>query len=451
MVHPRLPRYLRSSALGAFTVALGLTAGAGVALALSGSSGDLAEVDGSLVDVVHNPPLFVKKGESGDLTFRTVCSGVACPSSTGTLTLTDASGIVHTEVRSVGRDEDLVFAVDPDWYADGPASYSATFTAGPDNTPLTWPDVASAPVAIQAFDPDRVIDLGTADFDADEFTGTIVLQEGWGSGPKQLGVDDSVGPSSFDVEPDGTIDVLDLVNSRLVRADRAGSVQTIKLDLLQDFPDIATEDDGTIDVLYPDGAGTGQSFVHRFNRQGELVESVPLVGRRSYNIRDESGTVKVGGEQRVTDVIVNGKALGRDRQMGRSTSALGRTGSAVVSKHVSDNVVRLAEVDGQTGLATASWEVVSDTTLGPIALAEPVAGGVLLVQSQFTDQRSRFLAIYLRRSGPIRITPLPDSRFVEVTAGSEFRLVGNTLYAARSDSQQFQIASYALMKLGVEK
>jgi hypothetical protein len=435
-------------------VVLGLVAGGvtGVAVARSGSNEGATEVDGSLVDVVHNPPLLVGKGEVADLTFRTVCSGVVCPSSTGTLTVTEDSGAVHTETQAAGRDEPLVFAVDPAWYADGPATYSATFTAGSDGLTMTWPDVASAPAAIQGFVPSRVIDLGTADFAADEATGVIAFQASWGSGPSQLGVDGSVGPSSFDVEPDGTIDVLDLVNSRLVRADPAGTVEPVKLDLRRDFPDIAVEGDGTLDVLYPDGAGTGQSFVDRFSQQGTLLESVPLVGRRSYNIRHEAGTVTVGADQRVTEVIVGGKALGRDQQIGLSTSALGRTGSAVVSKHVSDHVVRLVEVDGRTGRATAaSWEVVSDTPLGPIALAEPVAGGVLLVQSQFTDERSRFLALYLRRNGPIRITPLPDRRFIEVTAGSEFRLVGHTLYAARSDAEHFQIASYVLTKLGIEK
>lgn len=451
-----LPKARGDSRMGTFgtlTMLLGLAAGgfAGVALASPDQpSASPPQTDGSLVDIVHNPPIFTEKDRPAELAFRAVCLGVACPSSTGTLTLTDSVGVVRTYTETADKDESIVFEVEPELLADGPVTYSGTFTGGSDDTRLTWPDVASAPASLQAFTPDRVIDLGTADFDANESNGTRVFKATWGTSPDQLGVDDAVGPSSFDVEPDGTIHVLDLVNSRLIRFDGTGTMHAVKIALPRDFPDIAAEDDGTVDVLYPNGAGTGRSYVDRFNDQGTLIETVPVVGRRSYNIRRQSDTVRVGADQRVTDVIENGKALGEDRQEGRTTSVLGRTGSSVVSKHVSDNVVRVALVDDRTGRATTSWEVTGDTRLGPIVLAEPVRGGVLLVQSQFTDQRSRYVTVYLTRTGPVRITPLPDRRFIEVTAGSEFRLVGNMLYAARSTAQQFEIASYPLKDLGVQ-
>jgi hypothetical protein len=439
--------------LGTLTLVLGLAAGgwAGVALASPDQSGPAQPPpDGVLIDVVHNPPIFAESDHSTELVFRPVCLGVACPSSSGTLTLTDFKGAVHTYTQTAKKDEPIVFTVAPELLAGGQVTYSGEFTGGSGTAALTWPDVGSAPASLQPFRADRTIELGTADFAAQESRGTSVFQATWGTGGDQVGVEDGVGPTSFDVEPDGTVHVLDFINSRLIRADSTGNRQSAKIVLPKDFPDIAAEDDGTVDVLYPNGAGTGRSYVDRFDPQGALIETVPILGRRSYNIRRQSGTVKVGAEQRVTDVIVKGRALGKNDQVRHTTSVHGRTGSSVLSKHVSDDVVRVALLDDHTGQATTSWEVRSATRLGPIALAEPVAGGVLLVQSQFTDQASRFVAVFLTRNGAVRITPLPDRRFVEVTAGSEFRLVGNTLYAARSNAQQFEIASYPLEDLGVK-
>src|SRR5205823_813851 len=87
---------------------------------------------------------------------------------------------------------------------------TASLPAGADDAPQhVWTVSSSAVVA-----------LGPAAFGRTRAPDAIVARAGWGKGDRELGLSAGreqarIGPSAFDVAPDGSVVVLDQVNQRL--------------------------------------------------------------------------------------------------------------------------------------------------------------------------------------------------------------------------------------------
>src|SRR5262249_5738417 len=100
------------------------------------------------------------------------------------------------------------------------------------------------------------IALGRHTFGAVREADAVAVETDWGSGPGQVGLAGSrglgySGPSSFDVEADGTVDLLDSVNGRVLRWSH-GRRTHVPLTGALELADFAAEPDGSFDVLDED-------------------------------------------------------------------------------------------------------------------------------------------------------------------------------------------------------
>src|SRR5436190_1857413 len=123
--------------------------------------------------------------------------------------------------------------------------------------------VAAGPpqVSLPLRDP-VTISLGLHTFGVVREPDAHAVAAAWGSGGGEVGLAGSrelgfSGPSSFDVEADGTVDVLDSVNGRVARWP-GGRPQSVPLSAPAELADFAAEPDGGFDVL--DLRGTLRSY-----------------------------------------------------------------------------------------------------------------------------------------------------------------------------------------------
>ena len=106
---------------------------------------------------------------------------------------------------------------------------------------------------------------------------SVAARFAWGKGEHALGLDSGreqsrIGPSAFDVAPDGSIVVLDQVNRQLVVM-RDGKRSELPIAFAGGEGDLAVAGDGTIYVL--DAGGTAPS-VAAYSEAGDLVAETPL-------------------------------------------------------------------------------------------------------------------------------------------------------------------------------
>ncbi|MFT4009242.1 MAG: hypothetical protein QM655_04285 [Nocardioidaceae bacterium] len=407
-----------------------------------------ADASARMIDVLHNPPVFVTKGRPVSLEFETVCKGQPCEKVSGKLDLTTGEGrqVVFESVSSDGIH--WKFEVPADVVGEG-FTYRADFEVATGTA--TWPADSGGDQRAQgraiAFAAPVTIDLGESDFDAGRWDrGRLVVSSSWGSGPEQVGVDDSgVGPTSFDIGPDGSIVVLDTANARLVRIDHAGNRTTGPIGLDRDYPDLAVGDDGQVYVLYPNGGGTGNAYVGRYGAGGgEQIDRIQTSGGGAGMIRARGSRIEVFTQDSAwVPIVADGVVLDSADRDAASSPAIHVGEDWVYLKHVGDHEVRIALVD-EAG-TNRSWSLRSTTSLGASQVEVLPDGDLVVMQSRFTDDKSEYVLLRLSRDGTSSESiTVPFEQFAETTAGSEFRLDGDQLYMLRSTRQASNIYVYDL-------
>lgn len=404
-----------------------------------------------IFEVLHNPPLLIADGERVNLDFEIVCSATPCVESSGILTLIDAEGGTH-EYRSNGAGESLRFTLNPESISDAPVSYRAAFVADGDEG--AWPADGFAPTPLYPFTATQHTKLGKADFDEFEDRGDATFSAPWGKGEVgHLGLNDSLeGPTAFDVDDSGTISILDGINGRILHSptEASGEHRSTPIGPLQDVPDLAIDSEGNFNILYPNGNGKGEgAYVEQVKPSGDVVDRIDLPGHSTaFQILSDGADLRVTTPSGSTTIVADGNPLSPSEQQRMSTYFPAYGERQVIAKHVSDHEVRLLKItDGE---ATSSWEITSETPLGPIALARATPEGLLAVVSQFSQTDSRHLALALNSIGGVSITPLPDERFVHLTAGGEFKVRGDRLYAGRTTERGLVVSTYKTSELSGE-
>jgi hypothetical protein len=245
----------------------------------------------------------------------------------------------------------------------------------------------------------------------------------WGSGPEDVGLAGSrelgfSGPSSFDIEPDGTVDVLDSVNRRVLRWNH-GRAQHVPLDGSFELADFAAEPDGSFDVL------DQRDTLRRYRSDGTPTWAQALADRTWVKLARGATVLQEPSEQwmPVADDALPLASPGQTR--GAHTAhhdlLVDRVGAAEL---------RVAQVRGNVPLR--SWRITSDTPLGEVQLAEPYGNGVVVVTRSYTDDRDEFVVLVLGKRGLVQRFSLASASWTDTAPLARFRLAGGALYRFRT-------------------
>jgi hypothetical protein len=416
---------IRSLAGGAAGIAAGVIGGV-VLTSVSAAGPGPSQGAGALIDATHIPPVLTLPGEPVRLRYAIVCAprddGLPCDGS-GTVYIRRGGGAFQALALRRGDE-----SKDGRYYVDVPAGdfqYYAVLRDNVTGATVTLPTGgADAPqVSLQMRDPVSVW-LGRHVFGRVRAPDARVAQANWGSAPQDVGLGGSrelgfSGPSSFDVEADGSVDVLDSVNARVMRWAR-GRREVIALPGTTELADFAVGADGGFDVL--DALGTLRSFA---------PDGRP---RWSQKLADRTWAKLVGGpvvlqepSEQWMPVATQGNPLTRAEQAraGRPGQRL-RNGNELVVARVGADELRIAEVQGSAPVR--GWRITSETPLGEVQLAEQRGNEIVVVTRVYTDERDEFLVLVLDRAGVAARFSVASDSWTETAPLARFRLARGSLF-----------------------
>ena len=426
----RRPRF-RSLAGGAAGIAAGVIGG--VMLTSVSAAGTAPAAAGpALIDVTHVPPVLTVRGEPVRLRYGLVCTprddGLPCNGSGTVYARAGRTGIFHAFPLQRGDEsKDGRYFLDlPESLAGSPDGFSYYAVLHDDATgaTVTVPSGgADAPqISLPLGDPETVA-LGRHVFGNTREPDANAAHASWGSGADDVGLAGSrelglTGPSSFDVEPDGTVDMLDSVNDRVVRW-HGGSRQRIPLDGPLELADFAAEPDGSFDVL------DERSTLRRYRRDGTQKWAQKLADRTWAKLGAGASVLQQPSEQWMP-VADNGTPLTRVEQKREAHTA----NRGLLVDRVRESELRIAQLRGNAPLS--SWRITSDTALGEVQLAEPLGKGVVVVTRAYTDDRDEFVVLVLGDRGLAGRFSVASSSWTETAPLARFRLARGSLYRLRT-------------------
>jgi hypothetical protein len=426
----RRPRF-RSLAGGAAGIAAGVIGG--VALTSVSAAGPApVAADPALIDATHVPPVLVVPGEPVRLRFGLVCTpradGLPCDGSGTVYLRAGQAGAFHGYALQRGEDskDGRYFFDVPQALAESHDGFSYYAVLRDDATGATVSVPSGGESAPQISLPLRdpvAIALGAHTFGDVRGPDGVAARAAWGSGPGDIGLAGSrelgfSGPSSFDVEADGTIDVLDSVNGRVVRW-AGGQRQRIPLPGPLELADFAAEPDGSFDVL--DGNDTLRSY----RPDGTPKWEQRLADRTWVKLAHGSSVLQEPSEQWMP--VGDGPApLGRSEQKRAAHPA----NHGVIVDRVGEGELRIGELHGNGPLR--SWRITSETPLGEVQLAEPHGNGVLVVTRAYTDDRDEFVVLVLGARGVVQRFSVASGTWTETAPLARFRLARRALYQLRT-------------------
>jgi hypothetical protein len=401
------------------------------------------------MDVLHTPPLLVSLGEPATLSYDIVCPltgdapGVPCKP-TGTLNVRAVGGSGFLQVPLSIVKGVFSYAV-PDILKGGTGfEYYATFQDGRGNT-LTVPGGgAAAPEHAWIVPSFTTVDLGTHTFGTTRSPDAVLAQATWGAGPDQLGLNSGheqsrIGPSGFDVSPDGTAVVLDQVNRRLAMYD-GGTATHAPLDFVGGEGDIAVADDGTTWVLDDGGDRLPVPVIHSYTAAGTPVGSTELAAELGDMLRAGPNGPYVHTYPSEMWFPV-GTATGQ-AQVESATSGRPVSGGRQLVVRASRQEVRLALVNGNQ--VVSAWRIRSGTYLGEVQMAEPTADGITAIVRLWTETQAEFHVLRLGAGGLLGSFDVPRAEWAESAPLSRFRLHGDTLYQLKTAPSGAEVVAYRM-------
>jgi hypothetical protein len=393
----------------------------------------------AIIDAAHVPPLLTIPGEPVMLRYAVVCPGggadpfgSACSASGDVYVRPGTTGpFTRLTLRRTADSLDGRYAVDlPPAVARSPDgfSYYAVLRNDAAGVSMTVPaGGAAAPQRSLPLAHPVVVRLGRHRFGASRAADVRIVDAPWGSGIGEVGLDGppgglELGPSAFDVAPDGGVVVLDGVNSRLERwAD--GHVSAVRADVDGAADDLVLAPDGTAYVA--DGRGR-PPLIRHLGRDGRLLDAAPLPERTWSQLRagPDGPTVQVEPSEQWVSAA---PAVPRAEKV--SSGRAGRRladGSDVVVLRTGTGELRVARVVG--GRVRTGWRILSDTPLGEVQLAEQVGGGMVVVVKTYSHTADEFVVLVLSGQGLVRQLALRSSEWAASAPLARFRLAGHSVY-----------------------
>lgn len=394
------------------------------------------------IEATHLPPLLTA-GEAIELRYDVYCSA---QSEEEVDEPCEATGAVFARAGSSGAFLELPLREDPTrtsrfvvrvpsdlarardgftYYAElrSPATGTVTVPAGGAESPHR-----SLPLGRPT-----VVHLGRHAFGQPRTASERVVEAAWGAGPEQVGLEHGrnlppIGGSSFDVDEDGTVHVLDEANRRVLRWRRdAPSPERVPLAIAGTIADLAVSAGGTIHVLETAAAEGRSAALRAFDATG--------VPRGTLELTERAAVLRSGPDGPVVQEQRSGLwvpaapherqlASGRQLRSGRPGRPLRGGGEIVVLRQGEE--LRIALVD-ERGVRR-SWQVTSETPLAEVQLAEPLGNRLLVVVRTYTDAQAEFAVLVLDDRSLAHRFSLPAADWAETAPLSRFRLVGSSLY-----------------------
>jgi hypothetical protein len=420
----------RSLAGGAAGIAAGVIGG--VLLTSASTAGPTPVADGpALIDATHVPPVLTVRGEPIRLRYGLVCTpraeGLPCDGSGTVYLRAGQSGPFHPFALQRGdASKDGRYYVDvPRDIAASPEgfSYYAVLRDDATGAAVSVPSGgADAPqVSLPMYEPIAVA-LGRHLFGAVRAPDERVAAGAWGSEPDEIGLAGSrelgfTGPSSFDVEPDGTVDMLDSVNGRVMRWGR-GRREHVPISGALELADFAAEPDGSFDVLADDTL--------RHLRADGTEKWAQKLAERTWAKLAHGGSVLQQPSEQWMPVSDGGAPLTRPQQ--RRAGHAAQLG--VLVERVGEAELRVAVLRGKAPLR--SWRITSDTPLGEVQTAEPHGNGIVVVTRAYTDDRDEFVVLVLGADGLVQRFSVESGSWTETAPLARFRLARGGLYRLRT-------------------
>ncbi|MFL5917936.1 MAG: hypothetical protein ACJ74X_04345 [Gaiellaceae bacterium] len=390
------------------------------------------------VDAAHVPPALTARGEPVTLRYAIVCpprdDGLPCAGAGTVYLRPGTSGVFRAYPLGRGGDSSegrYFLAVPPDIAADGFSYYAVLRDEDTGATTTVPSGGAAAPQLSLPLGDATPVSLGRHSFGRPRDPDAAAAEAPWGSAAGEVGLAGSralgfSGPSSFDVEADGTVDVLDSVNGRVLRWEH-GRPRAVTLDGREELSDFAAAPDGGFEVLQPQG-----TFV-RYRADGTPEWHGKLADRTWAKLahgRSGSVVLQEPSEQWLP-VADAGAPLTRDEQVRAARSAKPlQNGHDLAVARVGANELRLAELRGAARVR--SWRITSETPLGEVQLAESRGNRIVVVVRVYTDDRDEFEVLVLDPDRVAARFAVASDSWTETAPLARFRLAHGGLYRLRT-------------------
>ncbi len=405
-------------------------------------------------EILHTPPFLVGHDQPVELTFGIVCGSRSdkpdpcSPKGSVFVRSTPTSDFAELPLVE-NRNGELVASVPEKYLGGGGFDYYASIENGRGQSASLPEGAADAPQHTWIVPKWTQITLGAARFADAWAPSAVVARARWGNGARELGLNSGreqsrIGPSAFDVAPDGSIVVLDQVNRRLV-VYRNGEVSThLPIEFFGGEGDLAVGRNGAIYVLDQGGTASSSPLVRSFDAGGTLLAGVRLAQRTADMVRaGPNGPLVHGYPSEMWSPTGGGRPpLGPERQI-----SLARPGRAVAGGL--QVVVRAVSNEARFALArpdsvVRSWLIKSSTPLGEVQLAEPYGDGLVVVLRRWTEARAEFRVLRLTPTGLSASFSVEPAEWAETASLSRFRLHGTTLYQLRSAPAGVEIVAFQI-------
>jgi hypothetical protein len=414
------------------------------------SPGPVAVRAAEFGEILHTPVLLATAGEPVELSYDVVCG--APKDEPGTHC--SPSGSVFVRPFGASKFEELPLEREP----DGPLSavvparetgagfdYYVQMDNGRGKTALLPEAGPAAPQHVWPLDSWTTVDVGAERFGATRAPSSLIRELSWGRGDAAIGLDSGreqsrIGPSAFDVAPDGTVVLLDQVNRRLVELRTGAKPAHVPIDFVGGEGDLAVGEDGTVYVL--DSSGT--PMVRAFTAAGASIAATPLAETTADMVRaGPSGPLVHAYPSEMWLPTGAGRPpLSADEQLAGAKPARNVEGGLALVVRASPAEVKLALVRGDR--VVHAWRLHSETSFGEIQLAEPYGDGMLVVVRLWNEKQAEFRVLRLASKGLVESFAVEPAEWAETASLSRFRLHGDTLYQLRSDPSGVEIAKFEI-------
>jgi hypothetical protein len=400
-------------------------------------------------EILHTPALLARAGEPVELSYDVVCGalmdapGSRCAPS-GSLFVRPEGGTTFSKLPLERESDGLLSAVVPAGKTGAGFDYYVVVKNGRGQTASLPEAGAEAPQHVWSLEDWTTIDVGRAQFGQTRAPSSIIGDLSWGRGDNAIGLDSGreqsrIGPSAFDVAPDGAVVLLDQVNRRLVKL-RRGRAGHVPIEFSGGEGDLAVDDAGTIYVL--DAAR--RPVVRAFTAAGASIASTPLAEATADMIRiGSSGPLVHSYPSEMWLPTGRGRPpLGPERQLASAQAARSVAGGLGVVVHASPGAVKLALVRGDRLLH--AWLLHGESSFGEVQLAEPYGDGMVVVVRLWTEKHAEFRVLRLGADRLLESFDVIPAEWAESSSLSRFRLHGSSLFQLRSDPSGIEIARFEI-------
>jgi hypothetical protein len=265
-----------------------------------------------------------------------------------------------------------------------------------------------------------------------------VAERAWGDGADDVGLEHNrpdespslgpIGGSSFDVDRDGRVFVLDEAHRRLFRWDAPRRDPTrLSLAINGTLADMTVDENGDVYVLESTENRADDRILRIFGRDGTAQDSVALAERADQVRTGPSGAVVLAQPSGQWLSATAGREplpASAQRRSARSGRPLPGGDEVVVLR--TGNEIRLALV--RAGRVLRSWRVTSNTAIAEVQLVETLGQRVVVVARVYSDREDEFVALVLGVNGVEQAFSLESADWAETAPLSRFRVARSSLY-----------------------